>query len=73
MYGLSSNAAEIAEYANDLGLEDVDSIPANKNSSEDDYSTADLVVAVKTGGILFYGGIVLLVLAVFALRSIRNK
>lgn len=73
MYGLSSNAAEIAEYANSMGLEDIDSKPNNKNSSEDDYSTADLVVAVKTGGVLFYGGIVLVVLAVFALRSIRNK
>ena len=72
--GLSSNSAEIAEASNDQGLKDIDSTPGNKNTSEDDYSTADLIVTVQTGGILFYGGIVLAVLGIFALGAyIINK
>lgn len=72
--GLSSNSAEIAEASNDQGIQDIDSTPGNKNTSEDDYSTADLIVIVQTGGILFYGGIVLAVLGIFALGAyIINK
>lgn len=71
--GISSNLAEIAECSNDLGLEDIDSVPGNRNTSEDDLGKADIIVAIKTGGPLFYGGILLLVLAIFALRCLRNK
>lgn len=72
--GLSSNSAEIAETSNDQGLKDIDSTPANKNTSEDDYGKADIIIIVQTGGILFYGGIVLAVLGIFALGAyIINK
>lgn len=67
--GLSNNTAELAEVSNDLGLKDIDSTPGNKNTSEDDFGKADVIIAVKTGGILFYGGIVLVVLAIFALGA----
>lgn len=67
--GLSNNTAELAEVTNDLGLKDIDSTPGNKNTSEDDFGKADVIIAVKTGGILFYGGIVLIVLAIFALGA----
>jgi len=67
--GLSNNTAELAEVSNDLGLNDIDSTPGNKNTSEDDFGKADVIIAVKTGGILFYGGIVLVVLAIFALGA----
>ncbi len=64
--GLSNNIAEIAECSNENGLTDIDSTPGNKNSEEDDYGKADIIIAVKTGGILVYGGIMLAVLAIFA-------
>ena len=64
--GLSNNSAEIAESSNDKGLQDVDSTPGNRSTAEDDYGTADIIIAVKTGGILFFGGILLIVLAIFA-------
>lgn len=64
--GLSNNLAEIAECSNDLGVSDIDSTPGNKNTSEDDMGSADIIIAIKTGGVLFYGGIVLIVLAIFA-------
>ena len=67
--GLSNNTAEIAESSNDQGFADIDSIPGNKNESEDDYSSADVIIAVKTGGIIFYGGILLMVLGIFALGA----
>ena len=71
--GLSNNTAEIAESSNDLGLADIDSTPGNRNTSEDDFGSADAYITLKTGGILLYTGIVLAVLAIFAARSILNK
>lgn len=67
--GLSNNTAELVEVSNDLGLPDIDSTPANKNVSEDDFGKADVIITIKTGGILFYGGIVLAVLGIFALGA----
>ena len=67
--GLSNNTAELIEVSNDLGLPDIDSTPGNKNVSEDDFGKADVIITIKTGGILFYGGIVLAVLAIFALGA----
>ena len=62
--GISNNTAEIYEASNDLGIK-MDSTPGNKNSSENDYGLADVYITLKTGGIVFYGGIVLLVLVIF--------
>ena len=54
--GLYNNTAEIYEAYNDLGIQDVDSTPANKVSSEDDISSADVLITVKTGQtIIFFG------------------
>ena len=54
--GLYHNEAEIYEAYNDLGIEDIDSTPGNKLSSEDDISSADVLITVKTGErILFIG------------------
>lgn len=67
--GVSNNTAEICEASNDLGIPDIDSTPGNRKSSEDDYGLADVFITLKTGGILFYGGIFLVVLAIFALGA----
>ena len=47
--GTINNVAEIYEASNDYGLQDIDSTPANKAQGEDDYSSADVVIGVKTG------------------------
>lgn len=47
--GLIHNSAEIYEAYNDLGLKDIDSTPGNKQTDEDDQSSADVLLTVKTG------------------------
>ena len=44
-----NNSAEISENINSLGLQDIDSTPGNGISSEDDFSSADLIITIKTG------------------------
>ena len=70
--GISNNTAEIAEASNDYGIP-LSTTPGNKNGTEADLGSCDIIVAVQSGGIIFYGGILLLVLAIFALRWIYNK
>lgn len=67
--GISNNTAEIAESSNDQGMPDADSTPGNKNQDEDDFGKADIIIAIKTGGIIFYTFIVIAVLGVFALGA----
>lgn len=52
--GLINNTAEIQEAYNDLGLQDADSTPANKVSGEDDMSSADVLLTVKTGETILF-------------------
>lgn len=52
--GTINNVAEIYEAINNLGVEDIDSTPANKVQTEDDISSADVVIGVKTGEIYVY-------------------
>lgn len=52
--GTINNVAEIYEVSNDLGLADIDSTPGNRVQDEDDISTADVVIGVKTGEIYVY-------------------
>lgn len=59
--GTFTNIAEIGEISNSLGTKDIDSTPGNKVEQEDDYSKADLIVSVSTGGIII--GISLFIIA----------
>ena len=52
--GLVSNTAEIAEDYNVYGVSDNNSKPANKAQGEDDMSTADTILTVRTGESLIY-------------------
>lgn len=52
--GLINNTAEIQEAYNDLCLQDADSTPANKVSGEDDMSSADVLLTVKTGETILF-------------------
>lgn len=47
--GLVNNRAEIAEAYNDLGLLDINSTPGNQNQNENDYSSADIILSIRTG------------------------
>ena len=48
--GLVNNTAEIVEDYNELGLEDSNSTPGNKVKGENDYSSADVLLSIRTGG-----------------------
>ena len=62
--GLLSNSAEIYESYNEQGMPDMDSTEANKLESEDDYSKADILISVVTGGeIAMYTGLIVIVIA----------
>lgn len=52
--GIINNSAEIAESYNDLGLVDYDSTVSNKVQGEDDYSSADVIIGIKTGEVYMY-------------------
>ena len=67
--GLYSNSAEIVESYNDLGLEDIDSIAGNKASTEDDISSADVLISVKTGQVFIFIGITLISVATVLLAA----
>ena len=52
--GLVNNNAEIYEVYNEEGINDYDSTPGNKVNSEDDISSADIVIGIKTGDAVIY-------------------
>ena len=50
--GLVNNTAEIAESYNELGLTDVNSTEGNKVDGENDMSSADVIISIKTGEVV---------------------
>ena len=61
--GTFTNAAEIGDITNSLGIADTDSIPGNKVQTEDDYSEAAVILSISTGLIVYVSiGILLAVL-----------
>lgn len=74
-FGVFSNSAEIYEASNNNGLLDIDSIPGNKASNEDDYSIANVIVGVKTGQTVIYVTLTMVVLIIIAtgVYVIRKK
>lgn len=62
--GIINNTAEIAESYNDLGLSDIDSIPANRVQNEDDLSQADVIIGTKTGEVYLYITLTLAVISI---------
>ncbi len=62
--GVIINAAEIAEAYNERGLQDINSTPANRNNKENDYSIAEVIVSIKTGGIIIASIIAGIVVAI---------
>ncbi len=73
--GTYTNAAEIGEITNSQNTSDVDSTPGNGVASEDDYSTADIIISVSTGAIIYISIliVVLLVMITIAYVIIKKK
>lgn len=74
--GRMGNVAEIAEDYNELGMKDINSTPNNRVSGENDMSTADAIISIKTGGIVFYSIItivILIALSTVLVPVIKNK
>lgn len=67
--GLINNKAEIYEAYNDLGLTDIDSTPGNKVSEEDDISSADVLLTVKTGEYIIFIGLTITIIATIAVGA----
>ena len=76
--GLINNNSEIKEDYNEKGLKDRDSTAGNNAQGEDDISSADVLITVKTGAAVMYTLIAFIALVVLAvgiyviLRFIRN-
>ena len=75
--GTIINAAEIASSKNAEGINDVDSIEGNKNSKEDDYSEATVIISISTGlvrniiiGVIIVG---LTGLIIVFIKKVKNK
>ena len=52
--GLIVNTAELAEVVNSENVKDTDSTPANKKEGEDDISTANVLIGIRTGSEVLY-------------------
>ena len=50
---VTRNNAEIYETYNNLGLEDSNSTPGNNVSGENDMGSADVIVSIRTGGVVY--------------------
>ncbi|MBO4816061.1 MAG: hypothetical protein J5507_03970 [Clostridia bacterium] len=59
--GLVNNTAELTSVANSQNIEDIDSTPGNKQTKEDDLGSANIIISVKTGAVISYITITLLI------------
>ena len=62
---VSRNNAEIYEAYNDLGLNDSNSTPGNNANGENDMGSADVIISIRTGGVIYMTiGIILAVIII---------
>ena len=74
--GRFNNRAEITEDYNDLGLKDGNSTPGNQAQGENDMGSADVLLSIKTGGVVYITIsiiIILLILAVVAVVIAKKR
>lgn len=71
--GIINNQAEIVESYNKAGIADYDSETNNKEQKEDDMSSADLIIGVKTGESLIYISVLIVILIIVILTAIIIK
>lgn len=66
--GTTINTAEINKASNDFLILDRDSTPGNKVTGEDDISTAQVIISIRTGKVITYMLIVFLITAIIGLN-----
>ena len=72
--GTFTNAAEIGSTSAIEGMNDADSTPGNRNSSEDDYSEAQLIISVSTGLAMYISvGAIILIIVILTILAIKFK
>lgn len=73
--GIINNVAEIAETSNEEKIGDRDSTEGNKVQGEDDMSSADVLLGIKTGREIMYVtlGIVILIVLSTGIYFINKK
>lgn len=67
--GIVCNTAEIAETYNEFGEEDSDSTPANNKEGEDDQSSANVILGLRTGGPVIYITLTLSIMALICISA----
>ena len=61
---VTRNHAEIYEAYNDLGLKDSNSTPGNHVTGENDMGSADVIISIRTGGVIYMTiGITIVIIA----------
>lgn len=71
--GIIDNGAEISKSSNEKDIVDIDSTAGNKESNEDDYSEAQLILAVKTGAVTYTLIIIGAILILISLKILIDK
>ncbi len=73
--GTTFNTAEIAGDTNSENIADIDSITKNKNTNEDDFSGADIIISIKTGKAIVISTFAIIILAgiMFVILRIRKE
>lgn len=73
--GLVPNTAEIAEDYNELGVPDINSTPGNRAKNENDLGLAEVVLSIRTGGIVYWtiGIVIVSALTIVAVIILKKK
>ena len=64
--GTSINTAESNKVSNNYSLQDIDSTPGNRQTGEDDMSTAQLIISVKTGSPVMYISLIIIIIGIIS-------
>ena len=64
--GTTINTAELSIANNDNDIADTDSTPGNKATGEDDISTANVIISIRTGGVIGISVLIVIIMAVIA-------
>ena len=67
---VSRNNAEIYEDYNNLGFEDGNSTPGNNVAGENDTGAADVIISIRTGGVVYMSiGIIIAIVVVAGITA----
>ena len=72
-FGLKTNVAEISKDRNDSNTPDIDSVPGNNKSGEDDIDQADVMLGISTGRTPTYLALTFTVLTILSTGIVLIK